>query len=513
MADSKKITAARFSKLFAGLERSHGRYVVPPNAKPQEKGKLHDRKWAQTIHAPVTLELWSEHLAGIAGLGIVPIRDDDTCVFGAIDIDVYPLDLPDLQRRVDMLGLPLTVCRTKSGGAHLYLFLAAPVRAELVRARLMEWSAALGYSGVEVFPKQTHLVPESDGSWINIPYMGGDRSLRYALRVDGASMTMAEFLDSAESGALAPEALAEWELPKQPDDPFLDGPPCMQTLSVKGFGDWQNHGLFNICVYLRKRFEIGWENKVEEYNRKFLSPPCDIKTVRDTIKSVRKKNYNYMCKQEPIYSVCSKAVCHTRPFGVGVVNTDPGVIFGPLQKIETDPPLYIWDVDGAQLTLQIEDLMDQRRFHRVVMTKLNKWPNLISSGDWQKIVRDKLSTIQVVQAPEDATKRGQFITHLQRFCTSRVRGSSLDELLLGKPYTDRESGLTYFCSTDLFQYLTQHRFTGATEREMFGWLREIKVTDHFRIIKGKGVRYWAVPNFPEQTEDHDVPRAPVPDKM
>jgi hypothetical protein len=514
VADSKKVrddVAERFSRLFAGLERSHGRYVVPPNARPQERGKLHDKSWAATVHAPITLDLVKEHLGGVAGLGVVPIRDDDTCVFGAIDVDVYPLDLPDLNQRVIMLGLPLVICRTKSGGAHLYLFLRAPATAEMVRGRLMEWSAALGYSGVEVFPKQTHLVPQSDGSWINLPYMGGDRSLRYALRVDGTSMTVLEFLDYAANIAVEPDALRAWELPKAADDPFLDGPPCLQTLAVKGFGDWQNNGMFNVCVYLRKRYEIGWEALAPEYNQRFMSPPVASKDLAGIIKSVRKKTYNYMCKQEPVCGVCNKAVCQTRTFGVGVVNTDPGVVFGPLQKLETDPPMYIWEVDGAQMELQISDLMDQRAFHKLAIAKLNKWPNYIGANDWQKIVRDKLTTLTIIKTPEDATKRGQFLTHLQRFCTGRVRGSSLDELLLGKPFTSE--GRTYFCSTDLFQYLTQHRFTGATEREMYHWLRDYGVTAHNKNVKGKFLRYWSVPAFPEQTEDHDVPRAKPPEKM
>lgn len=502
---------ARLMRLFAGLDRAHGRYVIPRGARPQERGKLHDSSWASTVHAPITRGDWENHLAGTAGLGVVPIRDDDTCVFGVIDVDVYPLDLPALNQRVAVLGLPLTVCRTKSGGAHLYFFASAPARAEEVRGRLMEWSAALGHSGVEVFPKQTHLVPQSDGSWINLPYVGGDRSLRYALRPDSTAMTVEEFVAYAEAQAVTPEALHAWTIPVAPDDPFLEGPPCLQTLAIKGFGDWQNNALFDICVYLRKRFEIGWETRVDEYNRKFLSPPVPDKAVRAIIKSVHKKQYNYMCKQEPICGVCNKAVCQTRTYGVGVINSDPGVVFGPLLKLETDPPFYIWEVDGAQLELQIDDLMDQRRFHRLVIARLNKWPNLVGAGDWQKIVRDKLAGVTVVTAPEDATKRGQFMAHLQRFCTGRVRGASLDELLLGKPFTDATR--TYFCSTDLFQYLTQHRFTGAGEREMFHWLREGGVENHFKVVKGKGLRYWSIPRFPEQTEEHDVPHAKPPEKM
>jgi hypothetical protein len=59
----------------------------------------------------------------VYGIGIVPIRDDATCVWGAIDIDLdKEPNLTVLAKQVHKLELPLIVCRSKSGGAHLYLF-------------------------------------------------------------------------------------------------------------------------------------------------------------------------------------------------------------------------------------------------------------------------------------------------------------------------------------------------------------------------------------------------------
>src|SRR5262252_8036889 len=99
--------AEEFYRLFAGLQRSHGSYAIPHGAKPDGNGKLHDRSWARTVKGQVTVELWQKHLEGGVGIGIVPIRDDATCVFGAIDVDVYPLDLKALQARLMSLALPL----------------------------------------------------------------------------------------------------------------------------------------------------------------------------------------------------------------------------------------------------------------------------------------------------------------------------------------------------------------------------------------------------------------------
>jgi uncharacterized ion transporter superfamily protein YfcC len=46
---------------------------------------------AVTVTGEVTEALWEQHLSGRQGIGIIPIRDDSTCVFGAIDVAMFVL--------------------------------------------------------------------------------------------------------------------------------------------------------------------------------------------------------------------------------------------------------------------------------------------------------------------------------------------------------------------------------------------------------------------------------------
>ena len=46
------------------------------------------------------------------------------------------------------------MCRSKSGGAHLFLFTEEPVTAEDLRNKLTQLAAVLGYGNCEIFPKQ-----------------------------------------------------------------------------------------------------------------------------------------------------------------------------------------------------------------------------------------------------------------------------------------------------------------------------------------------------------------------
>src|ERR1035441_9300150 len=104
--------AERIMAVFAGLTRVYGTYTISAtNSKGKRVGPATMRQ------EPVTLTLWQDHLDGKQALGIVPIRDDATVMFGAIDVDNYELNHIKFIARLEEAGLPFVVCRTKSGGA------------------------------------------------------------------------------------------------------------------------------------------------------------------------------------------------------------------------------------------------------------------------------------------------------------------------------------------------------------------------------------------------------------
>ena len=85
MSNNPSVLAPLFHALFAGLERAHGAYNRINQSR--EDGKL--KGDAVTKREPVTDALWAQHLEGQNGLGIVPVRDDATSVFAAIDNDSF----------------------------------------------------------------------------------------------------------------------------------------------------------------------------------------------------------------------------------------------------------------------------------------------------------------------------------------------------------------------------------------------------------------------------------------
>lgn len=507
--------AARFAARFAGLERSHGAYDV--GAAEAEPGKKVEGK-ALTVHRPLTLELYERHLAGRYGLGVVPIRDDATVVFGAIDIDDYAVVIARIAEEVTRLRLPLVVCRTKSGGLHLYLFMREPVPAELVRTTLMEWAIALGYAGVEVFPKQTRLAgPEDWGNWINLPYFSGDRSTRYAVNEKGLALTLAEFLDQADRTAVTAEQLRTFKLPEEPSfkDVLAGAPPCLQSLARRGFPPGtRNNALYSFAVYLSKRYgATGWRERLQGMNDRFMTPPLPPREVQQVIKSVERggDKFFYRCGEQPILGACNKQVCLTREYGIGQLGDDPGVVYGRLVKLTTTPPTWLWDVNGARIQLTTAQLMDQGRCQARVIDALNVWPEKIKPQAWKRLVTEKLANAEVIQAPDDATRKGQLWDLLRQYCTGRVQAKTRDELLMKRPWTDPASQRTFFSSVHFLEWLRSHRVATVAESELYTFLHDRGFEHHFLKLKGKGFNAWSLPAFEQQTEPHDVNTATLGD--
>ena len=96
----------RFKEVFAGLETAYGQTKVTDEL--SENGK-HEAK-SFTKKENVTDLLWNKHLKGEEpALGIVPIREDNKCKWGCIDIDTYPFDHKVFIKKIRDKGFPLTL--------------------------------------------------------------------------------------------------------------------------------------------------------------------------------------------------------------------------------------------------------------------------------------------------------------------------------------------------------------------------------------------------------------------
>lgn len=477
-----------FYDLYKGLDRAYGQFKIS-NTVAASGDKVKGR--ATTEIGDYTVKLWNMHLNGNQGLGVIPIQDDGTCWWGAIDIDVYPLDIELLEKKVHQLGLPLIVIRTKSGGAHLTLFLSEPVSCKLVRNRLYEFAMALGYGGVEIFPKQVQLASNKDvGNWLNMPYFEQRNTSRYAI-FRGGRLTAEQFLDLAFKVRISEDKLAKIEV--QLSGAFEDGPPCLQMMCKQGIPEGtRNNTLFAMGVYAKFKFEDDWEVKLEEMNREYLTEPLSSKEVQTIIKSATRKEYFYPCNKSPLNQFCNRDVCRKRQFGIGQGGDDFSLNLGALLKIATEPPLWIIDIEGIRVQLDTEDLMLQERFRKVCLMSINKLPPAMKRNDWEKIVREKLETVEIVDAPIESKQGSRINQYAYEYLRKTPPARVKDEVLVGRPWYDPSTDEIVFRGCDLLRFF-ENNGIHTEARKIWTSVRDSGVKHGNISIKGSSVEVWKMP--------------------
>jgi hypothetical protein len=425
-------------ELFQGLDRAYGTYQVTEKAGEKLAGK------GKTVQQPVTQDIWDLHLSGERNIGIVPIRDDNTCVFAAIDIDKYPLDHKELEARIKAMGLPLVVCRSKSGGAHLYLFIKPPGSlAENVRPKLAEWAAELGYSGVEIFPKQDEIRNKDDvGNWINMPYFGGDDDqLRYAI-VDGKCASMEVFIKEAILKSISHKELNKITIVDESVS-LEGGPPCLNTLVRSGFPSGsRNIALFNLGVYCKKRWPDEWDVKIDEMNERYIEPPLSLGEVNQIKRNLEKKAYFYKCSDAPINAVCQKSICLKRPFGIDSDNFGDAdfKLEGSIRML-TEEVYYITSINGKRVSLDAHAVVGQHAFRISVMQQTGYMVPSMKPRQFAVMMDTMTKTAQEVEAPKHSGKRGLLFNEVINIASSSNVAESWHQCLAGLPFPDTNGGV------------------------------------------------------------------------
>ena len=425
------MSVENFKNIFQGLERARGvTYVDKKGADGQKiKGK------SFVARESVTEELWSNHLQGKEpSLGIIPINDDNKCRWGCTDIDSYAgFDHKKLINKIKSLKLPLVVFRSKSGGAHVFLFTEVPVEAKIIRDKLLSISAILGYGGAEVFPKQIELKSKDDtGNFLNLPYFNGDDTTRYAFKEDGTAASLEEFYEIFSNKKQLHVDLIKVERPKSE---FSDGPPCLESLTQSKLNDGRDRVIYQFIQYAKRKWPEEWPKKINQFNYTHFVEPLEDKVIQDKIKFHSKKDLGFKCNEEPMCNHCDKSLCKTRKFGIGGESVFPTL--SDLQKVELDEPYYWVNVDGERIKLDtIDSLLEQRLFRRTVAKQINKKPPRITIKEFEKYTDMLLAGVEIIKAPIGSSLIEQLKDHLEEYCTNdSAATTNKEEIFLGNVWT------------------------------------------------------------------------------
>ena len=502
MDDTEKFMAA-----FTGFDAAHGQTIITGT---RVNGKQEAR--TRIIREPLTKEKIQEHLDGGTGVGSIPINANNHCSFGCIDIDTYPLDHSAINSRCVDAGIPGVVCRSKSGGAHIYFFIEGEIPATDMRDKLAEVAAFLGFGTAEIFPKQEKLLVErgDTGNAINLPYHDAKRTLRPAYKKDGKEATLKQFLAMVEKNRKTPSDFMSIAV-ESGSTILSEAPPCLERHLQNGVGSGcRNCVVFNLATYYKKQNPKLWKQDVESANHTYCSPPLpasEIVTIQD---QHEKKEYFYQCNEGPLAQHCNKSLCRTRKYGMG--NHAGSVEITGLTVVLSEPRIWFVDVGGSRLELTTEQLQMPMQFQRACMEQLNFMPPKMKEDVWQAIVNIALNEVVEIEVPVELTNKGQFMELLENFCTGRVQAQSWEEVDLNKPYTEPDEERTYFKMAALMLYLKNHNFVSYTKGQVQERIKEINdgrtayVTKTYNNVKGekKSIRVWSVPEFNDPIEVPEV---------
>ena len=242
-------------------------------------------------YIPLTKEAYSIHtdFDNPKGIGVCP-NINGYCKFTTIDIDNPRVNIKKLNQRIQILGLPLVLYKSKSKGAHLVMEFKelVEVKKALKVMKIFQkvldcWSLKVkpGVEPVQVMPE---IFPKGDNR-INLPYFYYNGEItRKALGPKDEELTVYEAHERAE-------------LLRQ-DNTSINLYYLLGTKGINGQYDIN----FNVALYYKRREPENWKELLKKFNEEHIVPPTEDKWIEHIVSSHDKKDYDWqkeLGKKEP----------------------------------------------------------------------------------------------------------------------------------------------------------------------------------------------------------------------
>ena len=129
------------------------------------------------------------------------------------------------------------------------------------------------------------------------------------------------------------------------------------------------------------------------------------------------------------------------------------LVLGKPRLIQTNPPRYIWNVNGKDLRLTLSEITIWGKFKNRVIAELGFVP--IKPKDWDNTIDALLAHSQAMEAPADASEEQQLKIFIQRWFERMREATVHSDLSVGRHIIREVRGISYyfFKSTPLLNYL------------------------------------------------------------
>ena len=514
----------RFIKIFEGLDRAYGQFKRNDS---RVSVKVEGKPWVE--HKPLQKQLWENHLMGIGvSLGVFPLTDEGTCKWGAIDIDVDGLDYEELLKKIREFKLPLIMFRSKSGRAHVYLFMKNFTSAEEVRLVMRKFASKLGLADKldRIYPMQTELGEKDTGSWLNLPYFNHEEGSRYAYKDDFDAASIEEFFKMHEQYAqenLDEYLVEEIKTTKKVKNTNLESlllpcqKNCLKLNDNKVPSDIGRNDFLLHSLVWAKRAEKHTK-KIEEYkhldskgllkhfNKKYFKEPLPEDEMEKTIFKSEDKEYKYLCKRPKIKKYCDPSACVRHICGItqeqALELVEAKEALGQITQHCSDPPIFYESVDvktddkGGHKRIRIE--MDGSFFlykdkYLTQLANAGHFPHDsildMKSVEFRKMNLARLAIRNYEKAEEEATPEYEFKMLMWDFlskCTVSVIKSDLHD---GACYYNQKTKEMDIRLPKLLSYLSANRDRRSIRKLTFDLKHVLKAEKINGTVKNTHGKY------------------------
>ena len=479
----------KFINIFEGLSSAYGQFRKDNNRLAVKvEGKSFIEK------KPVTKELWQNHLNGTGpNLGVFPLTREGTCKWGAIDIDVNNFDYEDLLNRIRKKKLPLIMFRSKSGRAHVYMFMKDFTPAQEVQLVMKKFAAKLGLGDIldRVYPMQTSLGKNDFGSWLNMPYYNQEETSTCAYKDNFDGATIEEFFEMYDkyvqtdlSQHLVEEVKQNIKKPKEKtlEDFLLPCTKnCLRLNNNKIPDENRNDYLLHMYTWSMRAVEKGVK-KIPEYskmdaetllkyfNQEYMARPVEEKEIQNTIFKSKDKEYKYLCKKPTITKYCDSSACTRHVCGITPLDAEKLVkatqALGKITKYLSEPPIFFESVDvknengsgykRIRIEMQGEDIINKQKWLNKLANQ-GCFPHISlheqKSSDFLVMQYERIENCLHEAADEEASEDFEFKSIIYAFVNKMTVSYNKEDLLKNACYVNKDTHELDFKLPNLMEYL------------------------------------------------------------
>ncbi len=120
---------------------------------------------------------------------------------------------------------------------------------------------------------------------------------------------------------------------------------------------------------------------------------------------------------------------------------------------------------------------------------------MMSQKIWMDILRPLRDNCNIIDAPPEITRAGQFAELLEEFCTNKQKGKDKQSILIGRPWENEEEGRYYFRLQDFHKFMLHDGVKDFTRAQLSQNVKNVGGGKKLlSVTEKRTVRCWFVPS-------------------